>query len=184
MPARARLAPALLAACSLTLAGCGSDAPTAPAGPGAPGAVRASAHAPVVHRLQGSCDATSTTPLGFTPPILLQLATAECRVSHLGRVEIRNLQRVNVVTGAQESEATWTTASGDEVRATSLGTAVPDGAGGLRFSGTTTIVGGTGRFEGARGEAAVEGTVSPATGVGAFTYDGWIAYDASARGAR
>lgn len=126
--------------------------------------------------IQGSCTGTSTQQISFEAPVLRQVATAVCTVSHLGRIVVVNIQEVNTATGDQLGQATWTTAAGDQLNASSVGTSSTDGAGNLDFSGTTTISGGTGRFDGASGTVAVSGSVVMATGAAEFRYDGWISY--------
>lgn len=165
------------------LPGCGADSPTEPSVP-------PSLHSAVAHPnagkslpLSGTCTVTSAQVIAFTPPILHQVSTAECRVSHLGLVAVTNTQQVNVATGTQLGDAVYTTANGDLLYATSVGTATPSSPGNMDFSGVATIGGGTGRFASATGQLDVAGTVSIGGASGSFTYEGWIAFDAS-RGER
>lgn len=168
-------APALLTA-ALGLAACQTDGPLAPVVE----PVAAVMHDVALARpLRGTCTATGVQFVSFVAPFLNQTSTAICQVSLLGRTTILTQQQVNVVTGVQTAEAVWTTASGDQLFATSLGTAVPVGATMIHFSGVTTIAGGTGRFVNASGTAQVEGTVDTVTGTGSFTYDGSLQFDAS-----
>jgi len=45
----------------------------------------------------------------------------------------------------------------------------------VRFTGTMSFVGGTGRFEHAAGQARLQGTANLMTNTAAFTFaDGWI----------
>lgn len=166
------------------LSGCGVDSPTAP--PVKPSLSLADANAGATNprRFSGDCTITSAQVIAFTPPILNQVSTAVCRLSHLGLVAITNNQQINVATGAQIGAATYTTANGDLLYATSAGTATPSSPGNLDFTGITTIAGGTGRFASATGQANVSGRVSTDGGSGSFTYDGWIVYDASNRADR
>lgn len=72
------------------------------------------------------------------------------------------------------NEATWTAANGDRLEVESAGVFVqslPDGISGVR--GTITVVGGTGRFAGATGEAQ-----GRRDGARPVTFEGWIHYDA------
>jgi hypothetical protein len=181
---RAFTASSLLLILALAPAACGPDGPTAPLPAAAPGAALFGHVVSNQHVVRGSCDATGVEILGFNPPVLHQVATAVCEISHLGRVRIRTVQQVNVATGVQTAEGTWTTANGDLVQATSLGTAIPNGPTTIHFTGVTTITGGTGRFASAGGELNVEGTVDTVTGLGSFRYDGWIVYAASDRAHR
>lgn len=167
------LATPLLAAC---------DSPTAHDGPGAkPGFTVAP---PEARPLRGSCEITSTQLLSFQPPILRQSSSALCHVSLLGRVSVATVQEINVATGSQVAEATWTTASGEALYATSVGVANPTGPTTIEFSGVTTLSGGTGRFANAAGSVDVAGSADNATGTGSFTYHGWLSYRASDRSGR
>lgn len=162
------------------LSGCASEAPSA-AAPDAPQLARASAPAP--RPLTGRCETSFAPPPFPLPPVLRQVDTGTCQLSHLGRAVLYSVQDINLATGTQVSvEFTLTAANGDVLRATNVGTSAPNGPG-VRFQGTTTFVGGTGRFANATGEARIEGTASFVTNTAAFTVlDGWIAYAASARG--
>lgn len=76
------------------------------------------------------------------------------------------------------NEATWTAANGDELNTTTHGVFVQsltDGSSGVR--GTMTIHGGTGRFDGATGEALGHRDADE----DAISISGWIDYDASNR---
>ena len=181
---RAFTAPSLLLTVTLATAGCGQDGPTAPLSSAAPGAALFDHIASSQHAVRGSCEATGAEMVAFNPPVLHQIGTAVCEISHLGRVHVRTVQQVNIVTGVQTAQATWTTANGDLVHATSLGTAIPDGPTTLRFTGVTTITGGTGRFTSAGGTLNVVGAVDTGTGLGSFRYDGWLVYAASDRANR
>lgn len=75
----------------------------------------------------------------------------------------------------------FTAANGDLLRATSVGSGTPTGPTTLRFTGTASITGGTGRFASATGEMSVEGTADNVSGDARFSWDGWITYDASGR---
>jgi hypothetical protein len=181
---RAFTVPPVLLTITLATAGCGQDGPIAPLSSAEPGTALFGHIASDQHEVRGSCEATGAEMVAFNPPVLHQVGTAVCEISHLGRVHVRNVQQVNVVTGVQTGQATWTTANGDLVHATSLGTAVPDGPAALRFTGITTITGGTGRFASAGGTLNVAGVVDTQTGLGSFRYDGWIMYAASDRANR
>lgn len=76
------------------------------------------------------------------------------------------------------NEAAWTAANGDELEVEAAGVFVqslPDGISGVR--GTITVVGGTGRFAGATGEAQ-----GRRDGAAPVTFEGWMEYDASDAG--
>lgn len=73
------------------------------------------------------------------------------------------------------NDVTWLAPNGDELDVETVGVFVqslPDGISGVR--GTMTVVGGTGRFAGATGEAQ-----GRRDGGSPVTFEGWIDYDAS-----
>jgi hypothetical protein len=85
-------------------------------------------------------------------------------------------QIVNFVTRTQVAPVMiFTAANGDELHATNVGSNTPTGPGTIRFTGITTIVGGTGRFANATGELSVEGTADVASTETRMTFNGWIA---------
>jgi hypothetical protein len=166
----------MILAAALSLAACQTETPLVPEF----GTVIADMHDVVqTHALRGTCVVTGTRLVSIVPPILTQTSTAECRLSLLGRVALVTNQRIDVTTGTQTAEGVWTTANGDQLFATSVGTAVPTGASTIRFSGVATIAGGTGRFLNAAGAGQVDGTADNVAGTGSFTYDGSIQFDAS-----
>lgn len=151
-----------------------------PTAPSAVEPVFARSHAAVADvPIRGSCEATFAEPPVFTPPILRQVSTGTCQLSHLGRVRLRTVAEVNTAIGVQVAEITYTASSGDLLFATSIGTATPGPTGVLHFTGATTLTGGTGRFSGASGEMTATGTLDPATGNASFSYDGRITYAAA-----
>ena len=175
---RTLAAPSLLLV--LVLAGCAGDPTSIPSS----GVVRLDrASTPAPRPLTGQCETAFAPPPFPLPPVLRQVDSGTCQLSHLGRATLYSVQDIDLATGTQVSvEFTLTAANGDVLRATNVGTSVPDGPG-VRFQGATTFVGGTGRFANATGEARIEGRADFLTNTATFTVvDGWIAYDASARG--
>ena len=162
---------------SVALAACAGDAPTALQSETA--VVRQFSASSVPRPIDGSCQITSSTFVSLVPPILNRVSTATCTVSHLGRVTLVTQQHINVVTGVQNAESTFTTAAGDQLHATSVGSSSPAGPNAIDFTGVTTITGGTDRFAGATGEMQARGHVSTVDGTGTLRYHGWIVYDAS-----
>jgi hypothetical protein len=162
------------------LAGCSLEAPTADS-LYAPALARVAA-SPTSRPLSGRCE-TSFDPLPFPPPpVLRQVDTGTCQLAHLGRTTMHSVQDIDLATGTQTSVSlTFTAANGDVLRARNVGTSVPSGPG-VRFQGTTTFFGGTGRFANATGEAHIVGTANFRATTAEFTIvDGWIAYGASVR---
>jgi len=161
-----------------TLIGC-ADGTRTIATPDAPTLARSSVNS---RPISGECT-TAFVPPAFPPPLTFQqVDVGTCQLSHLGRVAIYSVQNINIVAGTQTSVVyTYTAADGDILRAVNVGTNTPNGTG-VRFSATTTFVGGTGRFAHATGEAHIEGSASFITNTAIYTIDGWIAYDASDAG--
>lgn len=172
--------PVLVVVAALVLAGCGAEPTGIPPTPSSHVALAAGAQ----QRLTGDCEIISVGVLGVQDDVLTQFSTADCRLTHLGRTVSSIVQRVDLATLVARSEVVWTTASGDVVRAMSVGRGTATGPGTVAFTGTATIVGGTGRFANASGTLAVGGTADNVNGTGSFRYDGWIDYDASDRGQR
>jgi hypothetical protein len=169
-------APSLLL--TLAAAGCAHEVSTA-APVDAPTLARVAAGS-ASRPLTGQCETSFTPPPVPLPPVLRQVDTGTCQLSHLGRATIRSVQDIQFATGTQVSvELTYTAANGDVLRATNVGTSAPSGPG-VRFQGTTIFVGGTGRFVNATGEARIAGTANFLTNTATFAIvDGWIAYGAS-----
>lgn len=174
--------PALLLA--LVLAGC-ADQPLASMDASAPALEPAG---PTLHKLverpfTGACEMTFDPPSFPLPPVLHQIDTGTCRLAHLGLAEFYSVKDINFLAGTQTTtEAAFTAANGDILRAVGVGTGAPIGPGLVGFSAVLTFVGGTGRFVHASGEANVVGEAALFTGTTSLRItDGWIAYDASDR---
>lgn len=167
---------ALLVTGTLFVTACGGDTSTGRIiGPSAPDGVSAVKSVATSRPIQGSCTITSTDIVRFAPPILYQIGHATCQISHLGRVTLRSELAVNVATGTQTGTGTFTAANGDLLYVTSAGSSTPTGPSTISFTGLTTIVGGTGRFENATGQLNAAGTTS-FSGTGFLTYEGSIVY--------
>lgn len=166
--------PSLLPVVALaaTLAGCAGDARPLQS-PEAPALSRAAlAQRPI----SGVCNTTFVPPAFPPPPSFRQTDDGTCQLSHLGRTAIHSVQVIDLGAGTQTSiEYTYTAANGDVLRAVNVGVNTPSGPA-VQFSGTTTFVGGTGRFEHATGQAHIEGSASLMTNTASYTIDGWIAY--------
>ena len=173
-------APSLLLA--LALAGCAGDSRTTTPPLDAPAFARG-AVTPGSYPLTGRCETSFDPPPFPLPAVHRQVDTGTCQLSHLGRAVLHSVQDIDFAAGTQVSvELTFTAANGDVLRAANVGASAPSGPG-VRFRGTTTFIGGTGRFAGATGEARLEGTANFLTNTAEFTVvDGWIAYEASAQG--
>lgn len=185
-----RLATLLLA---LPVIGC-AGGPTAPAAaPAVAAAVSAGTPAvdPAVAAggaartpIKGSCEIRTVEAQVTTPPVVRLITTGTCHYSHLGLTRADAVQLLNPILGTSEAEVTYTAANGDILLATNSGRFTPSSSPTVSTVGVTTITGGTGRFAGATGRLDGEGTVNLATGVAVFSFEGWIAYDASQRSER
>ena len=87
--------------------------------------------------------------------------------SHMGRSQMFEESRLNVMTGIQTGSGVATGASGRELWYEYEGSGSdPDANGDLSFSGVLTITGGTGIFEGASGEGTYYGTANVVSNTG------------------
>ncbi len=166
---------------ALVAAGCTGEAPTTPGDAAVPPQALIANSKAATRPFTGTCEADYAAPPVVTPPILRHVSVGTCTVSHLGRATLRTEAELNLATGVQVAQATLTAANGDQLHLNSIGTGTPAGPATVTFAGTATVVGGTGRFSNAAGEAAVEGTTNAATGNARFTYDGSVAFDAGDR---
>ena len=171
---------ATLFALTIAVTGCGQQSTSAitarvPSSDGKGTASQGTTRRP----MKGTCEATPSGPPVVTPPTLRQPDTGTCQLSHLGATTLHAVRVSNLATGALVIEIEFTAANGDVLRGTNVGTGTPSGPNTIRFVGTTTIAGGTGRFANATGEWQSQGTADLVTGKASFTYDGWIVYDAS-----
>ncbi|MCX6546126.1 MAG: hypothetical protein NTV05_17160 [Acidobacteria bacterium] len=101
---------------------------------------------------------------------------------HMGNIDIRTEQCLNVVTGVIDGKLiVLTAANGDELHGTFTGESASAGGIGTVFKTTFTLVfnGGTGRFENATGTAEVTGVVTNAASYpwpGRWEWTGTIRY--------
>lgn len=132
----------------------------------------------------GSCSTVVTplTPPGVFPQELR--IDLDCTLTHLGRTTGVAMQLVtptgqsgDIVTALIESTTTYTSANADVLNQSFVGTALINvQTGEVRFIGTETFEGGTGRFADAVGSSDLEGTASIFTNVGFYTTKGRLAY--------
>jgi hypothetical protein len=164
------------------LAGCG-DPPTGLT-PGDSALHHAVAQqADVARPITGRCETTFNPPPFPPPPVHTQTDVATCTLAHLGHTAFYSVKDIDFMAGTQTTtEASFTAANGDILRAVGSGTSAPVGPGQIGFSATLTFTGGTGRFTDARGEAHVTGVATLATTSAVLEITGgWITYDAAAR---
>lgn len=169
----------------LTLASCAVDAPSvaAPVATAVTGA-RAAVVPPGARPIEGRCELTFNPPPFPLPPVHRQVDRGTCWFSHLGRTELYGEQDIVFAAGTQSGVRTFTAANGDVLYATNTGTSATSSHGMVSFVTTITFVGGTGRFANATGQMTGAGIANLLTRTTVVTNEGWIDYDASARGAR
>ena len=125
-------------------------------------------------------NASCQTTFAFTPTGSLHIE-GTCHYSHLGLTSaVADQIAIPQPDGSLHlvNTAVYTAANGDELFATFVGSGVFTPSGVL-FSGTETYHGGTGRFAGATGSAALSGSAeftSPSAGVGHYSGEGTISY--------
>ena len=103
-----------------------------------------------------------------------------CDLEHLGRTTMFASQTVNFAEGSITNSTRYTAANGDVLLSTFNGHLAAPAAGfDLGFAGAETYTGGTGRFAGATGSSALEGSAKftgPATAIGEYTTKGSLSY--------
>ena len=109
----------------------------------------------------------------------------DCTLAHLGHTTGVAFQTVTplgppdgaILTTAIENATTYIAANGDMLDQSFVGTALINlETGNVRYIGTETFAGGTGRFIHATGTSELTGTASIFSGTGFYTVEGRIAY--------
>ena len=126
--------------------------------------------------ITGTCVVTFGAPPFPLPPILHQVDTGTCQLSHLGLTDFYGEQDINFAAGTQSGWRTLTAANGDELHSTHVGTSQPAGPGLVSFVAQMTIVGGTGRFAGASGSMRGVGLANLITRTSTVSLEGTISY--------
>jgi hypothetical protein len=139
------------------------------------------AHALGVERpISGRCETTFNPPTYPLPPVHTQTDVGTCKLAHLGLAEFRSVKEIDFFAGTQTTtDASFTAANGDVLRAIGSGTSSPAGPGQTAFSATLTFIGGTGRFADASGEVHVTGVATHATTSAVLEMTGWVSYGAA-----
>jgi hypothetical protein len=130
--------------------------------------------------LSGTCETQLIPP---APPTFLHVDIGTCRITHLGLTQFHSAKEIDFAAGTQRTtEATFTAANGDVLRATGEGTSRMTSPGRIGFTATLVLAGGTGRFANASGEAHVVGEADLASSTAALRIvGGWIQYQAADR---
>lgn len=158
------------------LTGC-ADPPTGMA-PSDPGFQSVAAHQSDTARpISGRCETTFNPPPLPPPPVHTQTDIGTCTLAHLGRTAFHSVKEIDFIAGIQTTtEASFTAANGDVLRAVGSGTSAPAGPGQIGFSATLTFSGGTGRFANATGEVVATGVATLATTSAVLEITGRVAY--------
>jgi hypothetical protein len=180
-------------------AACARSSPTAPSSvlPSATTALDVAAERPFRGECQTQVAPISPPPQGtcrvFEPaPSAFIEVTGTCQITHLGRSTTHAVQQLlfaldsqgqpifvggQPVITALRNCAEFTSANGDVLTHITTGTVVPGPQPGtVAFTGSLTFDGGTGRFAGASGSAAFDGTASLITNTGHLAMEGRLGY--------
>ena len=150
-----------------------ADAQITPAGtPSAALAPQAQSGAQLPFR--GSYHQTETG-VPQSPTTILVTFSLEGTATHLGRYTTAGSHLVDLTTGTAGGPGSMVAANGDQLFSTGSGQATPTGVPGeLSIADTSTITGGTGRFEGATGSFSGIRILNTATGISAGSFTGTI----------
>ena len=110
------------------------------------------------------------------PPALHAIFEGYGNSNPFGPFDLYSTSEIIVIVypNVQTADYVFTFRNGDELHASSVGTAIEDPPGIAVFHGDITFSGGTGRFSNATGTGTYAGTAEPAVGTGHFLIDGQI----------
>ena len=151
---------------------CAADGPTGP-----PLFADKAANAVAAPPAGGRC-VTAFNVVGGDATSFTLAITAVCNLKHLGRTTLVASETVSLIDGALVNSSTYTAANGDKLTSTFAGQVTSPPGPDVVFIGTETYTGGTGRFHGASGSSAIDGTatLSGTSGTGQYTTNGVIKY--------
>jgi hypothetical protein len=110
-----------------------------------------------------------------SPTTVLITFKSEGTATHLGRYTTAGSHLVDLTTGTAGGPGIMVAANGDQLFSTGSGQATPTGVPGeLSIADTSTITGGTGRFEGATGSFSGVRVLNTATGISSGSFTGTI----------
>jgi hypothetical protein len=157
--------------------GCADPSPTSPATPTSSQSLGvAGQQSGTARPFKGSCTTTFNAPPLPLPPVIHQVDTGTCELTHLGRAALYGELDINFASGTQSGWRTLTAANGDELYLAVTGRNAGAVAGIVTIDAQLTIVGGTGRFTGATGSARGTGTATLATRSTSVSIAGTISY--------
>jgi hypothetical protein len=157
--------------------GCAEPAPTSPPTVTSVQSLGVAAQRSSAARpFKGSCTTTFTAPPLPLPPVISQVDTGTCELTHLGRAALYGELEINFATGTQSGWRTLTAANGDELYLAVTGRNAGAVGGLVTIDAQLTIVGGTGRFAGATGSARGTGSANLATRSTSVSIEGTINY--------
>ncbi len=161
--------PILLLACAaLVAAGCSIDTPAAPSADARSGDAASSTSGMVPFKASWTTTSVFTGPNSF-------IIFGEGNATHMGRSSFEGPSQVDPATGIQTGTSTMNAADGDQLSIAYEGVTFPiNGGTGVGFNGAYTFTGGTGKFLGATGGGAYEGTFSFITGTGVLSMGGEV----------
>ena len=157
--------------------GCADPSPTSPATPTSRQSLGVAAQQSGTARpFKGSCTTTFNAPPLPLPPVIHQVDTGTCELTHLGRAALYGELDINFASGTQSGWRTLTAANGDKLYLTVTGRNAGAVGGVVTLDAQMVIVGGTGRFTGATGSARGTGSATLATRSTAVSIEGTINY--------
>ena len=96
------------------------------------------------------------------------------QATHLGRVSTDGPSSIDFATGVQTGTSTLTAADGSELKIEFHGSFSPTSPTDVAFSGSWSVIGGTGRFADSDGGGDYQGAASLATATGVLYLDGSV----------
>ena len=96
------------------------------------------------------------------------------QATHLGRVSVDGPSFTDLVAGTQTGTSTLTAADGSQLEVEIDGTFGFTSATDVEFSGSWSVISGTGRFEDSSGGGSYEGTASIASNTGTLLMEGEV----------
>ena len=158
-------------AAALTLVACSPDAVSSPLAP----PTQARAAMDVALPFRGTLESVQTSATLIGPTTLLGHSEGSGNATQLGRYTDASDATIDLQTNMGTEQETLTAANGDLLFVYTTAQATPIGNGEtLSVVESSTITGGTGRFEGASGSYIRRCVVVAATGASTGTFDGTI----------